>query len=342
MFSIDAQDPETLPWLYASWRRRLLVGTLAATVVGFAIHSQAVEMHVDFAGESPSLAVWLVLATLVICALIQGLVGTGLAVAALGSWRRLRRSSKLARWTWILWVLGPLPVLLLPVSHILKLEGPDALKTSTNQALYLMTVTVPALFAILPGVLNASLVLERFLPESRAPGQITLLAAPACMLAYLLPLGVLAQFAFQFELYLGLLLLASSSIVPLVAVRGLLRRNTPKQAARLVATIGVFRFLLAGSGMLLIVIWIGEHPQLRDWIGHIDFVWVLGFVARILASKWLMTVVVTDVLVLMLYQGHESARALADKSEGELLGRKLDALGTSLRSTKPLTERTSA
>ncbi len=264
------------------------------------------------------------------------LVATGFALAALGSWRRLRRSSRLARWTWILWVLGPLPVLLLPIAHIFGLEGPDALKTSTNQARYILTVTAPALFALLPGVLRASLVIERFIPESRAPGQITFLAAPACIMAYLLPLGLLAQLAFQSELYLGLLLLASSPLIPLLAARRLLRSNTPKQASRLVRIISVFQGGLAALGAALLIGWVGEHPLLRAWIGQVDPIWVLGMVARVLASKWLTTVVVADLLVSMLHQGREAARALADTAEGEILGRKLDALGHSLRSADPL------
>ena len=44
-------------------------------------------------------------------------------------------------------------------------------------------------------------------------------------------------------------------------------------------------------------------------------------------------VVVTDLLVSMPHQNHESARALAGTAEGEALARKLDALGGSLLSS---------
>lgn len=337
MSPVDTHQPEALPRLYAVWRRRMLAGALAATAVGLATHGATWEIHYEFGEKRPSLWVTLGLVMLLVCTLGPGMVATGFALCALGSWRRLRRSSRLARWAWILWVLGPLPVLLLPISHILGLEGEDALKTSTNQAAYILTVTAPALFALLPGVLRASLVIERFIPESRTPGQITLLAAPACIMAYLLPLGVLAQFAFQPELYLGLLLLASSPVIPLLAARRLHRSNTPKQASRLVRTIAVFQGGLAALGAALLIGWVGEHPVLRAWIGQVDPIWVLSVVARTLASKWLTTVVVADLLVLMLHQGREAARALANTAEGEVLGRKLDSLGHSLRSAEPLT-----
>jgi hypothetical protein len=264
-----------------------------------------------------------------------GLVGTCLALAAVWSWRRPGTSSRFARAAWVLWVLGPLPVLLLPVAYLFNLNVEDALKTSSHQVRYLLTVTAPAFFALLPGTLRAALVLERFLPESRAPGQITLLVAPACTVVYLLPLGVLAQLAFHSGLYLGLLLLASSPLVPLLAVRWLLRRNTPERAARLVRTIVVVQGALGALGVALVARWLGEHPLLRNLLGQINLVWVLGLVAKVLASKWLTTVVVTDLLVSMLHQGQESARSLADTAEGEALAQKLDALGHSLRRAKP-------
>ena len=228
-------------------------------------------------------------------------------------------------------MLGPLPVLLLPVAHLFSLDPEDSLKTSATQVRHLLTVIAPALFALLPGTLRSALVLERFLPESRAPGQITLLAAPACTVAYLLPLAVLAQLAFQWGLYLGLLLLASSPLVPLLAVRWLLRRDTPGRAARLVRTIVTVQGMLVAVGVLLIARWLGEHPLLRACSGSSTPVWVLGLVAKVLASKWLTAVVVTDLLVSMLHQGRESARSLADTAEGEALARKLDALGHALR-----------
>jgi hypothetical protein len=74
-----------------------------------------------------------------------------------------------------------------------------------------------------------------------------------------------------------------------------------------------------------------EHPLLRVAVGRVSPVWVLGLAANALASKWATTVVVADLLVSMLHQNHESARAVAGTAEGEALARKLDALGHSLR-----------
>ena len=158
-----------------------------------------------------------------------------------------------------------------------------------------------------------------------------MLAAPACMVAYLIPVGVVAQLAFQPGLYLGLLLLAGSPLVPLLAVRWLLRRDPLDRAARLVRAIGLAQGALGVVAVALIASWLGENPLLRDLLGQIDPAWVLGMVAKTLASKWLTTVVVTDLLVSMLHRVQESAQSLTDTAEGEALAQKLDALGCSLR-----------
>ena len=323
--------PEDLPLAYAAWRRRMLLGAIVATAVGLAIHGASAEIHADYGEATPSPWVLLGLAALVVGGFGPGVAGACLALAAAWTWRRLGRSSRYARAAWLLWVLGPLPVLLLPLSHLFHLGLEDSARTSASQVRHILTVTAPAFFALLPGAVNAALVLKRFLPESRAPGQITLLAAPACAVAYLLPLGVLAQLAYSPGLYLGLLLLAVTPLVPLLAVRQLLRRDTPGRSTRALRVVWAGQSALGVVGLALVARWLGEHPLLRELVGQVSPVWVLGLAASALASKWATTVVVTDLLVSMLHQNHESARALASTAEGEALARKLDALGHSLR-----------
>lgn len=323
--------PDALPLKYAAWRRRTLAAALVASVVENVGHGSAVEVRLDFGDEWPSTGVVVGLATVALCSLAPGILGAVLALASLGTWRRPRRSSRLARAAWVVWVLGPMPLLLLPVSRLFHLDPEDAVRTSAAQVRYLLTVTAPAFFSLLPGALSAALVLKRFLPESRAPGQIVVLAAPACMVAYLIPLAALAQLAFHPELYLGLLLIAGSPVVPLLAARKLRHCNIPEEAAHIVRIIACVEGAIAAFGAALLVRWLGDHPQLADWIGRVDPVWVLGAVAKVVASKWLTTVVVTDLLVAVLHQGWEADRAMAGTAEGEALARKLDALGTALR-----------
>jgi hypothetical protein len=327
----DPGRPEALPRLYAAWRRRTLTGVIVATAVGLLVHGPTGELRFEFEGARPSPWLLVGLVALVVGAFGPGLMGTCFALAALRSWRRLRTSSRYTRASWALWVLGPLPVLLVPVAQLFSLSPQDSLKTSATQVRYLVAVTAPALFALLPGILRSALVLERFLPESRAPGQIALLAAPACTVAYLLPLAALTQLAFHRGLYLGLLLLAASPLVPLLAVHRLLRRDTSSRAAGLVRTVVAAQGVLVALGMALIIRWLVGHPQLRSLLGRIDAVWVVGLAANVLASRWLTVVVVTDLLLSLLHQGRESARSLADTAEGEALARKLDALGQALR-----------
>ena len=122
----DPSRPEALPRIYASWRCRTLIGVLIASAVGLFGTGPMGELRIDLDGEMPSVWLLLGLAGLVAGSFGPGLVGTGLALAAIGSWRRLRRSSRYTRLAWILWVLGPLPVLLLPMANLFDLDEEDA------------------------------------------------------------------------------------------------------------------------------------------------------------------------------------------------------------------------
>lgn len=331
MAAADPSDLAALPRAYAAWRWRFLAGAMLATVVGLAAQGPSGEVRLEFGEDWPPLGLLLGAAAVVVCYFGPVLAGTCAALAAVWTWRRLQTSSRLVRAAWVLWVLGPLPVMLLPLAHFFDLNMEDSVRTRAGQIQHLLTITAPALFALLPGTLRAALVLERFLPESRAPGLVTMVAAPACTVLYLLPLGILAQLAFHPGLYLGLLLLAISPLVPLAAVRQLLCRDRkPAEAARLFRNVVVLQGALGAVGLALIAVFVVEHPLLQSLLGQINFVWMLGFLAKVLASKWLTTVVVADLLVSMLHQGRQSAQSLAETAVGEVLAKKLDALGHSL------------
>lgn len=109
MIALDPHRPDALPHAYSVWHRRTLAAALVGVAVGFAALAPTVEYRVEF-GDGP-VSTWLVLGavSLAVGSLGPLLVGFGLALAALGS-RRLGRSCRLARWAWVVWVLGPLPV----------------------------------------------------------------------------------------------------------------------------------------------------------------------------------------------------------------------------------------
>jgi hypothetical protein len=335
---VETADPglaEALPRVYAAWRCRTLAGVIVATVMGMVAHGPTGEFRLLLDEGWPSPWLLLGIVALVVAAFGPVLVGSGLALAAVWSWRRVGASCRYTRAAWVLWALGPLPLMLVPLGHVFGLEPVDSLRTSTHQVRHVLTVIAPALFALLPGVLRSALVLERFLPETRASGQITLVAAPVCAVAYLLVLAVLTQLAFHWGPYLGLLLLAVSPLVPLTAVRWLLRPNSPDRAARLVRTIVSVQAILGASGVALIAWWLGEHPLIRSLLGRVHTAWIVGLVAKMLASKWLTTVVVTDLMLSTWHQAWEAARSLGDTAEGKALTQKLDALGHALRPEGP-------
>ena len=165
----EPSHPEALPRAYAAWRCRMLVGAIIATVVGLVLHGPTVEIRYDSGPDQPSH--WLVfgLAALMAGALGPGLLGICLALGAVWRWRRLGRSSRLARAAWGLWVLGPLPILVLPLAHLFQLNLEDSLRTSAHQVRYLLTVTAPAFFALLPGICAQLWYLNAFSLSPRRP-----------------------------------------------------------------------------------------------------------------------------------------------------------------------------
>ena len=333
MKAADACHPDALPRVYAAWRCRTLAGAIVATAVGLVVQGPTGEFRADFGGEWPSPWLLLGLVAVVVGSFGPGMVGAGLALAAVWSWRRLGTSSRFARAAWVLWVLGPLPVLLLPVSHLFNLNLEDSLKTSTTQVRHLFTVIAPALFALLPGTLRAALVLERFLPESRARSDHAaggsglhggLPTPPGGSDSTGVPLGAVPG------------PIAPCQFAPRPAAGGPLAAS-PQYAEpgnRLLAPSSWSRER-RHLGVAPTARWLGEHPLLQTLLGQINAVWVVGLVAKVLASKWLTEVVVTDLLLSMLHQGRESAQSLVDTAEGEALAQKLDALGHSLRPAGP-------
>ena len=121
MKSPASSHPDAFPRTYAVWHCRTLVGAIVATAVGIGLHGAPAEIRYDFEGGWPSPGLLLGLAALVVGAFGPGVGGACLGLAAVWSWRRLGTSSRLARAAWGLWVLGPLPVLLLPLSHLFNL-----------------------------------------------------------------------------------------------------------------------------------------------------------------------------------------------------------------------------
>src|SRR5262245_38315612 len=111
----------------------MLAGAIVATAVGIVTQGPTGEFRADFGEEWPSPWMLLGLAALLVGAFGPGLVGSCLALAAVWSWRRLGTSSRFARAAWVLWVLGSLPVLLVPVAHLFRLSPEDSARTSAYQ-----------------------------------------------------------------------------------------------------------------------------------------------------------------------------------------------------------------
>ncbi len=92
---------------------------------------------------------------------------------------------------------------------------------------------------------------------------------------------------------------------------------------------------LGVAGVALLARWVGEHPLPRALLEQISAVWAVGVAAKVLASKWLTEVVVTDQLLALLHQGREPAQSPADTTGREAPARKRDAPGHSPQPPEP-------
>jgi hypothetical protein len=323
---------------YMVWRYWALLGVALMTVASFALHAPTVKIIIELddpgeaANGSPSHP-WAMLVGLVILFvyyLVMALAGFVLVVAATWFWARLPRSRRLARAAWLVGFLGPLPVFLLPMTHLLDLHGMDAARTAAGQIHAILTVTIPPLLALLPGAARAALVIERFLPESEAPGWLALLTAPFCALGYVLLLGVVLQLSVSPWLVGGLLLLTASPLVTLARWRELVQRDTPQVGARAARSIAWMQVSLSAAGLALLTRYVADKPVLVDLLGHVNIWWFLSFVAGVLSLRILVTVVLVDLFIDLLYRGRESARKLAGTPTEATLDRKITALGRAL------------
>src|SRR5262245_55175314 len=123
--------PDPLARDYALWRRGVLRNAALLTVASAALSAPSwpLILWLGDGDEGPSSRLLAGLAALVLYSLLMALASFGLLLAAAWRWDRPPRSRTLARLAWAAGFLGPLPVLLLPMSHLLGLHGADAVRT---------------------------------------------------------------------------------------------------------------------------------------------------------------------------------------------------------------------
>jgi hypothetical protein len=318
---------------YAAWRSRSLRLTCLAVVLFFALIARtgATFATVDLGLKNPtSLGARLEVGLSWYLRLLNGTYCL-LLVAATWSWYRLRWSCLLARLAWVLAFFGPMPLFMIPYSRVLGQRGGAALVLASDVILGLLNIYVPALFALLPALIRASLALKRFLPEAALPGVLVLVATPLQTLVYVLLICILSQIAPHRELILGLLCLALAPMVWVVRAKALIKPVGAKEGKDPLWIEGLVSNGLALMGSSLILLEVSEEIDLGRWIGQVvDVMWVLRFMAGMLASRTILAVILVDGLLALLYHAHQAESAGAPAEAAESLRRKINSLGAAL------------
>lgn len=262
----------------------------------------------------------------------------GGATLALARWRTLRASHRFVRLGWLVGLLVPFALALLPVRSILDLDGQAAggdgadgaqLREVVRQLMGVaagfsyFAVLLPSVISVLTGAVRASLTVKRFLPESPVPGWIAAGIAPWFVLLLLAVVVVLLQIGGSFVLVAGFGLVAAAILqIPWrasVVGRPVARAEVPTVLEPVLRRYGV----LLVVGLVVLAIGVGT----TDFFGHslAGMFGVFGTARMLLefAGKSLIsTVVLADLLLAFLRVGHrvatdgaaaDTARTVADR-----------------------------
>ena len=250
---------------YHAWRRSLLWIVLVAGVVAAVLGtvSAALEDHSMYSELGGFVEVVRVAAFWLIPIY---------AWRAARCWSRHKRSRRVLAIGWCLSFATPLILALVPVHWRLTLEGADAgVRAQQEAAARLLgaiaayVTLMPAVLALIPGVMRACLRLKVLLPESILTGCFLVGAAPLWTFLFMVVFVTLNQLLGDPLLIIGVLAITCAPLLYLVHA-GLFTRPLESEAdqKKLLAIQRQVRWILLG-GVALLVLWIftGKFMHMR-------------------------------------------------------------------------------
>jgi hypothetical protein len=317
---------------YAAWRRAMLwfsgIGlALAALLTLFGNGSTY------FDGSVPKIMRFALVAEFL---LLSG--GSALVFLAALSWSKISLSRKQARRGWMLGFFGPLLMFLLPFGQLItnyelasmlhKQEGGTealtaaqaeqfvaGLKAHPEAALGLavafallfavlaLSILIPRIFGIFPGLLRAALTLRTLVPESPLPGYIVALISPLYILLLMILLVIAAQ-AGSGAAFFGLLSLMGSPILLLLSVRRLSHPMPPEEMNAHLKPLRLKMVCCTMLGLLLLLGAFGEN------LGKIPAHTIISIIAQLFGSIFVLTVVASDFLLGLMKFSFDQSKAL--------------------------------
>lgn len=224
-----------------------------------------------------------------------------LCLLAARDWCNLQRSRSWARFAWLMQFLGPFLIFLIPLSIFIS----DKIVLA-NLGVFVILTLSPKIFGLFPGLIRCSLTVKTLLPETAAAGWLAIIIAPL----YAMLLMAAAIFALQVNqkmLGIGLALIAVGMSVVVMYWERLLRPADQAEASQAVGKIKHLQKIFQIAGVACIGVFVFNNAE-------IQFAWfnrLLLFVFSLIGNVTLLTVVMSDFLLAMIYKEHQRSTSFA-------------------------------
>lgn len=242
----------------------------------------------------------------------------GAAYMAQRIWFRQRRSRNTLISGFLVAFATPLILGLIPFSWLMDLGAVNptdraqaALGAGFIGAILVYVTLMPAVLALIPGVLRACLRIKALLPEATLPGWFLVAAAPLYILLFLVIFSVVNQVAGHFLLIFGVLALLISPVLYVLNANTFTRPLRAAEDIRKVGTVQNMAVIISLAGVFMLVLWtfvgnLGFGPNSMSLIGlegsSVLRPWnprVLQFPIDFFGRSLFTTVVVADLIMQM-------------------------------------------
>jgi hypothetical protein len=243
------------------------------------------------------------------------------------AWTELKASRRAARQAWMVMVLAPVALSVIPFSAFTSADGlTEGMRQSLNRltgllvGLILVPQVAPIVVGLMNGVIRSSMVLKTLLPESAAPGWGVVFAAPVYTVVLLTMMVVVNQISGTLLLPLGLACLIAGPVLYLRSARDLVLPCRTEEVTRKVRDIRRRSSVFTGVGLALFFYTAHEHMQMSVWK-------LLDVGSALLASSLAFTLVGADFLLALISKSHRQAKAFHSSDLAPELDLKFEGLG---------------
>lgn len=240
---------------YMAWRHSVLLVALPFALLSGALAVWDLATEVDTQGLT-----FLGLVATVVPSLAVLVLVVGTAIAAF-TWRKPRTSARTLQSTWAISLLAPVLVAVLPVDWLLTNEGlnqfgPDSeLLTRIAISINYSIALLPSLLSFPSGVVRGAARIKSLLPASTLAGWVLVVMAPIYAVFFVVAVIIVEQLAGNALLMVGVLLLAASPFVHVIAARVYVLPLISAEDVRRLDSVQRRAGLVTVGGGVLLVLW---------------------------------------------------------------------------------------